>query len=82
MKHNVSLIEYEKQYGGFKKHTETQVALFDDRKMSEEDVWKAIQENDEYHPDIIFCSKAQYLSVFASLIEKNKKKKAKENPSD
>ena len=72
MKHNVCLIEYEKEYGVFKKHTEKMVALFDGNTIKEEDVMKVIKEDDNYHPDIIFCSKKQYLSVFASMMGKKK----------
>lgn len=72
MKHNVCLIEYEKQYGRLKKYTEKKVALFDGDTISEEEVNKAIMEDDAYHRDIIFCSKEQYLSVFSSMIGKKK----------
>lgn len=71
MKHNISMIEYETWYGT------KRIALFDNTKISEKAVQKAIQEDDNHHPDIIFCTETQYLSVFSSLF--SKKKKEEEN---
>lgn len=43
------------------------VALFDDRDISEEEVNRLIREGDEYHPHVAFMTKKQYDNVFRSL---------------
>lgn len=46
-----------------------QIAMFDDRQISAEDVRKHIRSG-EYSPFIIICTTTQFSNVFASLINK------------
>ena len=63
--HHVKMIEYTEKYDFWAE--QDNVALFDDRDISEEEVNKLIREGDEYYPHVVFMTKKQYDDVFRSL---------------
>ena len=63
--HHVKMIEYTERYDFWTE--QDNVALFDDRDISEEEVNKLIRERYEYHPHVAFMTKKQYDNVFRSL---------------
>ena len=63
--HHVKMIEYTEKYDFWAE--QDNVALFDDRDISEEEVNKLIRERYEYHPHVVFMTKKQYDNVFRSL---------------
>lgn len=63
--HHVKMIEYTEKFDMWCE--QDNVALFDDRDISEEEVNKLIREGDEYHPRVVFITKTQYDNVFRSL---------------
>ena len=65
MDHHVKMIEYTEKWDMWSE--QDNVALFDDRDISEEEVNKLIREGDEYHPYVVFMTKKQYENVFRSL---------------
>ena len=58
---HLTIAEYDEKYGA---HVYEQVAMFDDRRISAEEVFKAAEEGLEYHPYIAFMSRKQYEGVF------------------
>ena len=58
---HLTIAEYDEKYGT---RIFEQVALFDDRQISAEEVFEAAEEGLEYHPYIAFMSKQQYEGVF------------------
>ena len=63
--HHVKMIEYTEKYDFWAE--QDNVALVDDRDISEEEVNRLIREGDEYHPRVVFMTKKQYNNVFRSL---------------
>lgn len=63
--HHVKMIEYTEKYDFWAE--QDNVALFDDRDISEEEVNKLIRGGDEYYPHVVFMTKKQYNNVFRSL---------------
>lgn len=58
---HLTIAEYDEKYGA---HVYEQVAMFDDRRISADQVFKIAAEGQEYHPLIVFMSKKQYEGVF------------------
>ena len=65
MKHHIKMIEYIERFDMWAE--QDNVALFDERDITEEKVNKLIREGDEYHPYVVFMTKKQYENVFRSL---------------
>ena len=58
---HICMIEYPKCIGPY---TIQQAAVFDNRKISEELVRDLIIAGEEYHPAVVFMTKAQFESLF------------------
>ena len=58
---HLTIAEYDEKYGS---RIFEQVASFDDRRTTADQVFKAAAEGREYHPLIVFMSKKQYEGVF------------------
>ena len=52
MKHHIKMIEYTERFDMWAE--QDNVALFDERDITEEKVNKLIREGDEYHPYVVF----------------------------
>lgn len=65
-------IEYVLEYSKGIKKVQTMVALFEDTKISENEVRKVISSGQEFHVDISIMPLETFNSVFHSLIHRNK----------
>ena len=65
MKYHIKMIEYTERFDMWAE--QDNVALFDERDITEKKVNKLIREGDEYHPYVVFMTKKQYENVFRSL---------------